>query len=33
MVLLALKVAPRAVRAAYVRLRPAAARLPLATAR
>jgi glycosyltransferase involved in cell wall biosynthesis len=32
MVLLALKVAPRAVRAAYVRLRPAA-RLPLATAR
>jgi glycosyltransferase involved in cell wall biosynthesis len=33
MVLLALKVAPRAVRAAYVRLRPAVSRLPLATAR
>jgi glycosyltransferase involved in cell wall biosynthesis len=33
MVLLALKVAPRAVRAAYVRLRPAVSRLPLATVR
>jgi hypothetical protein len=33
MVLLALKVAPRAVRAAYLRLRPAVSRLPLATVR
>jgi len=33
MVLLALKVAPRAVRAAYIRLRPAVSRMPLAAAR
>src|SRR5262245_5679739 len=33
MVLLALKVAPRAVRAAYLRLRPAVSRLPLVTLR